>query len=70
VIREGTVIHVAMGSLSDTPSIRPSHHIFVGFKAEWDEITDDLPQYAEYRNEDARKPRWLTSRRTEQRSAK
>lgn len=49
VVRDGTVAHVAMGSLIDTPSIRPTHHIFVGSKAEWDQITDNLPQHEEYR---------------------
>jgi hypothetical protein len=44
VIREGAYVHVAMGSLVDEPSIRPTHHIFVGSKAPWFEITDDLPQ--------------------------
>jgi hypothetical protein len=37
-----------MGSLIDTPSIRPSAHIFVGSKAPWFEIVDDLPQFEEY----------------------
>jgi hypothetical protein len=37
-----------MGSLVDPPSIRPEAHIFVGSKAEWHEITDDLPQFREY----------------------
>lgn len=37
--------HVGMGSLIDPPSIRPSFHIFVGSKAPWYEITDDLPQF-------------------------
>jgi hypothetical protein len=27
---------------------RPACHVFVGSKAPWFEITDDLPQYAEY----------------------
>ncbi len=45
VVREGAVVHVAMGTLVDTPSIRPTHHIFVGSKAPWFTITDDLPQY-------------------------
>jgi len=30
---------------ADAPSIRPSHHIFVGSKAPWFEILDDLPQF-------------------------
>jgi hypothetical protein len=37
-----------MGSLVDVPTIRPSSHIFVGSKAPWFEITDDLPQFEEY----------------------
>jgi hypothetical protein len=37
-----------MGSLVDAPSIRPTHHIFVGSKAPWFEITDDLPQSEEH----------------------
>ena len=45
VVRDGAYVHVAMGSLVDAPSIRPSGHIFVGSKAPWFEITDDLPQY-------------------------
>jgi hypothetical protein len=44
VVREGDWVHVAMGSLVDDPSIRPSEHIYVGSKAPWFEITDDLPQ--------------------------
>jgi hypothetical protein len=39
---------VRLGTL-DTP-LKESPivgHIFVGSKAEWDEITDDLPQFAE-----------------------
>jgi hypothetical protein len=45
VVREGTYVHVTMGTLVDEPSIRPSKHIFVGSKANWHDITDDLPQY-------------------------
>ena len=48
VVREGAWVHVAMGSLADEPSIRPTEHIFVGSKAPWYEITDDLPQNDEY----------------------
>jgi hypothetical protein len=39
---------VPMGSLDDDPGIRPQAHIFVGSKAPWYEIADDLPQHAEY----------------------
>jgi len=48
VVRGGAYVHVAMGSLADAPSIRPSEHIFVGSKAPWFEITDDVPQADEY----------------------
>jgi hypothetical protein len=45
VVRGGAFVHVAMGTLVDSPSIRPTAHIFVGSKAPWFSITDDLPQY-------------------------
>lgn len=48
VVRDGEYVHVAMGSLIDDPSIRPTEHIFVGSKAPWFEITDELPQAEEY----------------------
>jgi hypothetical protein len=48
VVRGGAFVHVAMGSLVDVPTIRPTAHIFVGSKAPWFEITDDLPQFEEY----------------------
>lgn len=48
VVRDGAFVHVAMGTLVDDPSIRPTAHIFVGSKAPWFAITDDLPQYREH----------------------
>ncbi|MFL5922158.1 MAG: GFA family protein [Gaiellaceae bacterium] len=48
VVRDGEYVHVALGSLVDAPSLRPTHHIFVASKAPWYEITDDLPQHDEY----------------------
>jgi hypothetical protein len=45
VVRDGKFVHVTMGTLVDDPSIRPTRHIFVGSKAPWFTITDDLPQY-------------------------
>jgi hypothetical protein len=48
VVRDGAYLHVALGSLVDAPGIRPTHHIFVGSKAPWFEITDDLPQFDEH----------------------
>ncbi len=47
VVREGAFVHVALGSLVDAPSMRPTKHIFVGSKAPWFEITDGLPQFEE-----------------------
>jgi len=48
VVRNGAFVHVGMGSLIDTPTIRPTAHIFAGSKASWFEIADDLPQFDEY----------------------
>ena len=48
VVREGAYAHVSLGTLMDTPGIRPSEHIFVGSKASWFTITDDLPQHHEF----------------------
>jgi hypothetical protein len=48
VVRGGAFVHVGMGTLLDDPGIRPTQHIFVGSKAPWFSITDDLPQYAEH----------------------
>jgi hypothetical protein len=48
VVREGEYVHIALGSLVDAPSLRPTKHIFVGSKAPWFEITDDLPQFEEH----------------------
>ena len=45
VVRDGAWVHVTMGTLVDDPAIRPSRHIFVGSKAPWFTITDDLPQH-------------------------
>lgn len=45
VVRDGAYAHVTLGTLVDAPSLRPTAHIFVGSKAPWFEITDDLPQY-------------------------
>ncbi len=48
LVRDGQWVHVAMGTLVDAPAIRPRAHIFVGSKAPWYEITDNLPQYQEH----------------------
>jgi hypothetical protein len=43
--RERDLAIVPMGALDDDPGIRPQRHIFVGSKAPWFEIADDLPQH-------------------------
>ena len=45
LVREGRYVHVTLGTLIDTPSIRPQAHIFVAFKAAWHSICDGLPQF-------------------------
>jgi hypothetical protein len=47
VVRQGAFVHVTLGTLLQEPSIQPSAHIFVGSKAPWFTITDNLPQYEE-----------------------
>jgi hypothetical protein len=48
VVRNGSFVHVTLGTLVDDPSIRPSAHIFTGSKAPWFTIADGLPQYEEH----------------------
>jgi hypothetical protein len=50
VVRDGAYVHVTLGSLFDAPSIRPTHHIFVGSNASWFPITDELPQFDQHAN--------------------
>jgi hypothetical protein len=45
VVRDGQYVHVTLGTLVDAPSLRPTAHIFVGSKAPWYTINDDLPQH-------------------------
>ncbi|MEX0735655.1 MAG: GFA family protein [Steroidobacteraceae bacterium] len=47
VVRAGEYVHVTLGTLVDTPTIRPTAHIFVGSKAPWHTISDQLPQREE-----------------------
>jgi hypothetical protein len=48
VVRDGAFVHVTLGTLVDSPTIRPTAHIFVGSKAPWYTITDQLPQHEEF----------------------
>ena len=43
---DGPQVSIRMGSLDDDPGIRPQFHTFVDSMAPWDEIHDDLPQFA------------------------
>jgi len=36
------------GAAFDDPGVRPALHMFVGSKAAWWEIRDDLPQFEEW----------------------
>jgi len=39
---------IPLGGLDQAPANRPEGHFFVGSKAPWHEILDDLPQHEEY----------------------
>ena len=41
-------VRVPYGTLVDEPALKPTAHMFVGSKAPWHEIPDDLPQHDEY----------------------
>jgi len=42
------VLGLALGILDDDPGSRPTCHVFVGSKAPWHEITDELPQHESF----------------------
>ena len=37
---------ITLGTVEGDPGIKPEMHIFVGSKAQWYEISDNLPQFA------------------------
>lgn len=43
---DGPEVSIRFGAIDGDPGIRPQYHTFVGSKAPWDEITDQLPQYS------------------------
>ena len=45
IVQEGTMAHVTYGTLIDPPTLQPQAHIFVGSRAPWDRILDELPQH-------------------------
>jgi hypothetical protein len=38
---------IALGTFDSDPGVRPAYHMFVGSKAVWYDIVDDLPQFQE-----------------------
>ena len=44
----GKIISVTLGTIDGDPGVTPRSHIFVGSKAPWHDITDDLPQFDEW----------------------
>jgi hypothetical protein len=48
VVQERRLVLVPAGLLDDDPGVRPALHMFVGSRAPWWEITDDLPQFEEW----------------------
>ena len=48
VAPDGKLYFVPAGLLEGDPGIKPALHMFVGSKAPWWEITDDLPQFEEW----------------------
>jgi hypothetical protein len=48
LIEEMDLALLPAGNLEGDPGIRPQCHIFVGSKAPWYRINDDLPQHEEY----------------------
>jgi hypothetical protein len=48
MVPRATTLGIPAGALDNDPGARARYHIFCGTKAPWFEITDDLPQFAEY----------------------
>ena len=44
---KGEITTITLGTVEGDPGIKPGAHIFVGSKAQWHDINDDLPQYEE-----------------------
>lgn len=41
----GRMVSIRMGAFDDHPGIEPQFHTYVGSRAAWDHISDELPQY-------------------------
>jgi len=46
----GEIIMVTLGTIDGDPGPRADSHIFVGSKAEWHDITDNIPQFKKRSN--------------------
>ena len=42
---EPDALYLTMGTMDGNPTLPPGYHIYVGSKAPWHTISDDLPQY-------------------------
>ena len=42
---DGPQVSIRMGAFDDDPCVRPQFHTYVGSRAPWDAISDDLPQF-------------------------
>jgi len=45
---DGPEVSIRLGAFDADPGIRPQFHTWVSDRAAWDNITDDLPQHAEW----------------------
>ena len=45
--KNGIIASITLGTIEGDPGIRAESHIYVGSKAQWYEITDNLSQYKE-----------------------
>ncbi len=45
---DGQLYFVPAGLFDEDPGVKPALHMFVGSKAPWWEISDDLPQFEEW----------------------
>lgn len=44
----GEMVFIGAGLFHEDPGLRPQFHMMVAFKAPWEEIHDELPQFPEY----------------------
>ena len=45
---KGKITSVTLGTIEGDPGIKPESHIFIGSKAPWHKINDNLPQFEEW----------------------